>query len=227
MEPFPKPIKIVKRAYVFSDEQIEWLRRNFPLYGNPPIAEEMGICITVLKRLAQKYGLTKSAEGWKVINRTRGDSISKALRAANIRPGEECLNALRRKMASGWNPMQSLTPDEKKEIIQKRSETRKRNIRSERRRILFGFEPKGRIHLPQRNYTKNQYQCRSRAKKRGYILPADIREGSGNRFVIYYNEQTERSQSFENRLNKHGFRLVELNNNSVELKSNATELNKK
>ena len=53
-------------------------------------------------------------------------------------------------------------------------------------------------------YTRTQIWRRSNAKKRGYIL-GDASESSGERYTIYYDEATDRSERFEMTLDKDGF----------------------
>ena len=59
-------------------------------------------------------------------------------------------------------------------------------------------------HVP---YTKRQTSHRYNALKRGYIVMQDCSEQGGERYNIYFDQDTERSPIFENNLLKDGFKL--------------------
>ena len=58
-------------------------------------------------------------------------------------------------------------------------------------------------------YTTSQTSHRYNALRRGYILADDCSEGSGYRYVIYYDNETRRAPQFEQNLMRYGFRLEE------------------
>lgn len=95
----------------------------------------------------------------------------------------------------------------KRKASAQRSELRKEMIRKERRRELFGLERKTKINLPIKPYTRSQSQHRYNALKRGYFVMQDCSEGSGYRFIIYYDENTVRSLLFERNLQADGFKI--------------------
>jgi hypothetical protein len=60
-------------------------------------------------------------------------------------------------------------------------------------------------------FTKRQVCHRYNALRRGYIIMQDCSEQSGERYNIYYDDQTERTPIFERNLQKDGFNLLKWN----------------
>ena len=58
-------------------------------------------------------------------------------------------------------------------------------------------------------YSQSQRSRRYSAMKKGYIIAEDCSEGSGSRYVIYYDNNTSRSQLFERNCIKDGFKIRE------------------
>jgi hypothetical protein len=96
--------------------------------------------------------------------------------------------------------------------MQRRSEERKDTIRKEKRRVLYGMERKTRLRcIVMCPYTKRQVSHRYNAMKRGYIVMEDCTEQSGERYNIYYDNETSRAPIFEKNLVKDGFKIKEWN----------------
>ncbi|MBO4551507.1 MAG: hypothetical protein J5733_12320, partial [Bacteroidaceae bacterium] len=64
--------------------------------------------------------------------------------------------------------------------------------------------------------TRSQICRRYSAIKRGYILMEDCSEQGGERYNIYYDDDTERSEKFENNLKNDGFNVKPYNNDETE-----------
>ena len=56
-------------------------------------------------------------------------------------------------------------------------------------------------------YNRRQVSHRHNALKRGYIIMEDCSEQGGERYNIYYDNETKRSPIFERNLLKDGFQL--------------------
>ena len=67
----------------------------------------------------------------------------------------------------------------------------------------MGLDPLTHLHNPQFAYSRRQVNQRTSAKRRGYIL-GDMRENMGERYTIYYDGGTERSERFEQSLKRLG-----------------------
>lgn len=87
-----------------------------------------------------------------------------------------------------------------------RSKNRKEMIRKEKLRIIYGLERKTSLKVVvMKPYTRSQIAHRFNALKRGYLLDEDCSEGQPGRYVIYYDDETQRSARFETNCIKDGF----------------------
>jgi hypothetical protein len=64
------------------------------------------------------------------------------------------------------------------------------------------------IRLPLNKFTRRQVCHRSNAMKRGYFYMADCSPEGGERYNIYYDQNTQRSEKFEQNLLKDGFKIL-------------------
>ena len=208
---------------VLNDEQLEWLRRWFPVTENCRLAKAMKISLYKLREFARENGLVKSEAGLKAIrrrqnakmvktnekngcyDRKRGHPVSEATREGNLRRWEEERIGLRE---NALLKMRRENPEKYIESMKKRSQESKDAIRKEKLRILYGLERKTRLKaVVMTPYTRSQLQHRASALRRGYLLDEDFREGQPGRYVIYYDDETERSEIFERNCIKDGFRF--------------------
>lgn len=214
---YPGPT--VKQGYGFhlNEAQVEWLKAMGPLKENEWLAKQMGISTTTLHRFMRKYGITKSEAGMKQITRRCIKKIKRTCERNGYyaslkgrRPCEACLEATRKKRASGWHPFVGMSEKQKTEMKIKRSAERLKLWEKERWRMSMGLPRKTRLILPQVSYSRIQLQRRWNAIKRyGYIL-GDTREEFCERLVIYYDEETKRSKLFEKNSIKCGFQFRRL-----------------
>lgn len=208
---------------ILNDEQLAWLRRRFPVTENCRLAKAMGISMYKLKELMKEYGLTKSEAGLKAIrrrrdkeaaktnerngcyDRKRGHPVSEATIAGARRRWEEYRNGLRE------HPLQMIQrtdPERYEALMATHSRNRRELIAKEKRRIIYGLERKTRLKtVVMKAYTRSQRHHRHNALLRGYLLDEDCREGQPGRYVIYYDDETERSAKFEQNCIKDGFRF--------------------
>ena len=204
------------RAIVLTDEQEAWFRKWFPEVENSVIAEASGMSFNVLHKFARQYGLTKSEKGLKGIKRRQAAHVKKLCEANGYydslrgrKPSAAAVEATKKRWqevreGKREHPIKALkrtNPRKYKRKMQKKSE--------ERRRDIYGLERKTNLRLPMNKYTKRQVSHRYNALKRGYYVMLDCSEGSGERYNIYYNEDTKRSQYFEQNLIKDGFKVVQ------------------
>ena len=212
------------KAFVLTDEQEAWFRKWFPEVENSIIAEASGMSLSALHKFARQYGLTKSEKGLKGIKRRQAAHIKRLCERNGYydslrgrQPSAAAVEATKKRWqevreGKREHPIKTLkrtNPRRYKKMMQKRSEERKETIRKERRRELYGLERKTKLRLPMTKYTKRQVSHRYNALKRGYYVMLDCSEGSGERYNIYYNEDTKRSQPFERNLINDGFKVVQ------------------
>ena len=104
--------------------------------------------------------------------------------------------------------MKRENPRKYRKWMENRSKERKETIRKEMRRVLYGMERKTRLKcIVMCKYTRRQVSHRYNALKRGYIIMDDCSEQGGERYNIYYDNETQRSSIFEKNLLKDGFQL--------------------
>lgn len=206
---------------IINEEQREWFCRWFPTTENKRLAKAMGISLYKLHCFAKELNLTKSEAGLKAIKRRQ----TKAMTKTNYRNGcydrkrghplSEATIAGRRKWFEEYRKglrewpsvaMKECDPKRYKALQEKRSQSRKNIIAKEKLRILYGLERQTNIKVVvMKPYTRSQIIHRMSALKRGYLLDMDCSEGQPGRYVIYYDDETERSAKFEANCIKDGF----------------------
>lgn len=224
MKKFPGPIQIGDhRKLVLNYEQTEWFRRWFPVTENKRMAKAMGISEYKVHDIARQNALTKSENGMKAIrnrqvkamvktnerngcyDRKRGHPVSEATLAGNRKRWEEYRAGLRE---STYETLRRRDPKKYEAISEMRSKNRRELIAKEKLRIIYGLERKTRLKtVVMKAYTRSQLHHRHNALLRGYLLDEDCREGQPGRYVIYYDDETERSAKFEQNCIKDGFRF--------------------
>jgi len=227
MKQFPGEIEMAHNGkvhyLVLNEEQKEWLRRWFPETENCRLAKAMGISLYKLHDFARKLGLTKSEAGMKAIkrrqtkamaktnerngcyDRKRGHPVSEATLAGNRKRWEEYRSGLRE---STYETLRRRDPKKYQAVKELRSQNRRELIEKEKRRIIYGLERKTNIKVVvMKPYTRSQTSHRHNALLRGYLLDEDCSEGQPGRYVIYYDEETNRSERFEKNCIADGFRF--------------------
>ena len=212
------------QAWVLTDEQKEWLRKWFPEEENSRLMAASGMSHSTLHRFARQFGLTKSPKGIKRIKKRQAAHIKKVCERNgyydSIR-GKQPSEACRQATAKMWQDirdgkrehptriMKRKNPRKYRKWMERKSIERKETIRKETRRVLYGLERKTRLKcIVMCPYTKRQTSHRYNALKRGYIVMQDCSEQGGERYNIYFDQDTERSPIFENNLLKDGFHLL-------------------
>lgn len=223
-------------TYVLTDAQREWLVRWFPETENSILMRVSGMKFSSLHRFARTLGLTKSDKGMHAIKRRQAAHIKKTCEKngyyASLR-GKPVSEACRNATAQMWEEiregkrehprriLERTNPRKYKRWLKNQSEARKDLIRREKRRVLYGIGRTSNIvGIVLRPYTRTQCNHRCNALKRGYIVMADCSEQSGERYNIYFDDQTERAPIFERNLVADGFTIKPL---PCELSDNCRE----
>ena len=224
MKPYPGITEMTRgkvHRRVLNDEQREWLCQWFPTIENKRLAKAMGISLYKLHCFANELNLTKSEAGWRAIkrrqtkamaktnhkngcyNRKRGHAPSEATLQGARRRWEEYRQGLRE---STYETIKRTDPKRYQAIKEKRSQNRREMIAKEKRRIIYGLARKTSLKVVVINpYKRSQLHHRCSALKRGYLLDMDCSEGSPGRYVIYFDDDTQRSEKFEANCIKDGF----------------------
>lgn len=221
MKPYPGQTEKRNGTFVLTQEQKEWFCRWFPETENSRIAKAMGVSVSSMHRIKRELGLTKSDKGMKAIKRRQAAQIKKVCQENGYyeslkgrQPTEKCKAAYREYLRSERYKHPSLILKEKnprlyRKKMDERSRTRKELIGKDKLRSSIGLVQKTRIHLPQFNYTKKEVSRRYLAKRRGYIL-GDYSERYGERFTLYFDKDTNRTELFEKNCMADGFKIMEL-----------------
>lgn len=226
MKPFPGEVEMTKgkvHRRVLNDKQIAWLRRWFPTTENCRLAKAMKISDYKLHCFAREHGLTKSEAGLKAIrkrrdkaaaktnerngcyDRKRGHPPSEATMEGNRRRWEETRQGIRECPITTFKKHK---PKQYQATMEKKRQERCEIIRKEKLRMMYGLERKTQLKvvvlMP---YKRSQLHHRHNALRRGYLLDEDCSEGSPGRYVIYYDDETNRSAKFEENCISDGFRF--------------------
>lgn len=126
-----------------TDEQIEFVRRNFANMRNIDLAEQAGVSLSTVCRIQGWYHLRKSREH-------------------NTRMGKKAGYASLE--ARGGAQVCEFTP----EMIAKRVASYKKRVREERARVAFGLEQRTGIRVRKQPRPKRRQRCY--LKQHGYII---------------------------------------------------------
>ena len=205
---------------VLTKEQKKWFRRWFPEVENRRLMKAIGVTHSTLHRLARQMRLTKSEKGLKGIQKRNGARIKRALEKNGYydslrgKPmNDACIEGLKKYIEDVNNKrrlhplkvMKEKNPRKYKSLMRKRSTERAELIRKEKFRQDFGLPRQTRLRIILTPYRRSQVCRRYNALQRGYIVMDDTSEQGGERYNIYYDEDTVRSDKFENNLCKDGF----------------------
>lgn len=223
MTPFPGQLLKVGRylKITLNEEQETWLRRWYPTTENKRLAKAMGVGLTKINDFSRQYGLVKSESGMEAIrrrqvkamiktntkngcyDRKRGHPASEATLEGCRRRWEEYRQGLR---LSTYETLRMRDPKKYEAVKEMRSKNRKDLIYKEKRRVLYGLERKTKIKpVVMSPYTRSQLHHRYNALRRGYLLDCNCSEGQPGRYIIYYDDDTHRSEQFESNCIKDGF----------------------
>lgn len=177
MEKFPGVLKKDRHRWVLTEQQQAWLERWYPVTVNRELCQALGISKKSLWLIAEKLNLRKSAEG---AFKIRGEAVARC-----------------------WARLKTENPEAYKRKGTRHSTLLKNLYKKEVRRQMMGLTRETRWHVVMNCYTVSQRDHRYRAFKKGYLLPE--RRDIENRYVIWWDEDTERSAMFERNLAKDGF----------------------
>ena len=209
-----------------TDDQKAWLIKWFPEEENNRLISASGMSHSTIHRFARDLNLKKSPEGLKRIWKRQAAHIKKVCERNGYydsmrgrKPSDACRAGSRahwQRVRDGIeeHPYKKMPARRYNAMVKRRSDERRELIRKERLREIYGLPRKTKLRLPMNNFTSSQKGHRYNALKRGYFVMADCSEQSGERYNIYYDQDTKRSELFERNLVKDGFKV--LNWESVE-----------
>lgn len=202
--------------FYFTPELEAEFRRLYPITLNPVLMDWFGISFSTMQRFKRELGLKKNR---KVILKKHAAQVKKICKKNGYydslkgkAPSPQCHAAYERKRAEGFSSIRSLkenNPRGYRAYLKRKSAARTEVWRKEHRRVELGLPQKTGLLCPQFAYTKRQVCHRSNTLKRGYIL-GDRRESMGERYTVFYDRKTERSDLFERNLKADGFSVKAL-----------------
>lgn len=223
MTPFPgnkitTPYGGVK--IVLTAEQEEWLKHNFHDTENKRLIKASGLSHSTLHRFARELGLAKSEKGLKAIKKRQARHIKKvcekngyydSLRGKS--PSQACHDAYQAYLHSDRYVHPLKLMKKRSYYMYKKHCERVRNLLREAReqdkkRIRLGLSRQTKFLIPDRKYTKTDIHRRKYAYDRGYIIP-DCRN-TEERWYIFYDDDTDRRERFEENCRKGGFHILPL-----------------
>lgn len=227
MKAFPKPLRRDGKygAITLTPEQEAWVRRYFPTTKGTTMRAMVGVSGTTLYRIVRGLGVSKTdatrARIWRAASRKGKETCERngyyaSLRGRPMPPG--CAEATKeywRRVREGKEPspiakMRERHPTLFRKMMAERGERRRKQIRMERVRLMSGMPQETRLrNIVLKRYTRSQVNHRRNALTRGYWFYEDCSERGGERYNIYYDNDTERSARFEGNLRKDGFNVLD------------------
>ena len=210
------------REVILNEEQEAWLVKWYPVTENKRLAKAMGVSMEAMRNYARRLGCDgKSETGMAAIRKRQAKAAAKTNERNGCydrKRGKPVSEATRKGLMKRWqdvregrrlSPIEELKQRDPKayaENMRLKSELRKEMIRKEQRRMIYSMERKTKLRMIVLNkYTQSQTHHRHKALKRGYLLDYDCSEGQPGRYVIYYDDETQRSAKFEANCIKDGF----------------------
>lgn len=191
-----------------TTEQVEKLKQLYPDHTNKEMAQLFGCTEWTVRRTVAEIGLSKvgkTAEFRKRMSDKANEVFMANGRKNNwklqrglmqkLRDAGKCTHTFK----SGENNLQRLGEEREALRLQRIGKARRSLLEAERRRINWGLPQKTKLKIcfdQRRMLRKAEWRCNLR--KRGYIVAY-----ASN--IIYYDDNTKRSQQTEQTIAKYGF----------------------
>lgn len=219
MNKYPGPTMRVGYGYQLNEAQLEWLKEIGPMRENSWICKQMGISEGTLHRMMRRYGIVKSEAGMKAIIRRRIKKIKRTCEKSGYydslrgkAPSEEAREGSIRfwREHPDFHPFKNMSKKKRKALAERKSVKHKELWRKERLRHEYGLPRQTKLRVVSKAYTHLELRRRHLSLQYGYILPTDLRDEAGERYVIYYDDETRRNEKFEKNSIERGFRFEKL-----------------
>ena len=180
------------RKIVLAPEQEAWLRKHYKHTKNADICERLGVSMRTLERMARSMGLEKSPRFMKKVQLNAAAKAKEShIKNGTYNPkGFIIPRSEEHRFKPGVTPLQRLGKKKEAERLRKSTETMARMRKEERMRIALGLPQETRLRL--KTQPKRAAYQRYYLRKLGYIIPTGSK-------VVYYDENTRRSEEYENR----------------------------
>lgn len=179
------------RPVDIDEAGMQWIIQHYKHTKNDEIKARFGLTDGWLHRFARANGLKKSGQFITKCQRNAAEKAHQSHVANNTYPpkGYEIPGREKAGYRAGYLKHET---KKQKELRISRSTATMREIRAaERTRIKYGYRQRTKLRLD--GQTGRRYKQRYYLKRLGYIL------GAPDEWVAYYDENTRRSLTFENR----------------------------
>lgn len=199
------------KSYVLEGELKKKFIKLFPKNSNRRMMEWFGISFSTVQRFKNELGLKKDM---KAIRRQQIMDVKKtceengyydSLRGKPV--SEACQEGRRRLFESGFCPLKALkkkNPRRYKAFLLRSSEAHKEVWRKERLREEYGLERKTKLNLSQRPMKSAAASFKNMMTHRLNYFSVP-----GHPWWIAYDSETNRSERSEATARKHGFEIIE------------------
>lgn len=183
-----------------TETQREYLIANFPNTKNQECADALGVSLRTIIRMARQLGLVKTAEFIKAMQRNAAELGARVNRALGGNKGTANLlkYGIAYRFKKGQYSLANKSEEELADIYRKVGETRKKTIKAEQRRVLFGLEQKTKLRVV--SCSRSKLSLRHNLRKHGYIIGRASNEAT-------ITAGTRRSEIMEKRAEKLGIRF--------------------
>lgn len=191
-----------------TEEQIQWLINHYRHTKNSVILVKFGIGESRLHRIARKYGLKKSKQFQRKVQR---ENVVKAgevceeygVYEQNAEYAREQWRLLKergetRGFKRGESNKDRMSPRKFKQYMERIHEKRRETVRKERMRIRWGLEQHTNLKLV---HNRERSVYRHLLKRRGYLVERGCR-------IVYYTAETNRSAITEANAARHGLTVL-------------------
>ena len=163
-----KRLKMWNLKTILTEDQLAELKSLFPNTKNDDLCNRFNISASELHRLARKHGMRKTPEYMRQCQRHTSDCAKRANTANGYRvQRNHILNnviakGLHKNGSRPWEDWKTMTPEQKRERIEKTQKKRRELFEMDRRRIRWGLSQKSKMNLNEPN--------RQRACAKWYLL---------------------------------------------------------
>lgn len=178
------------RKKILLGDELAWFKENYPNMKNADVAKHAGCSTQTVTRMARELGLEKTEEHKAALEAERLRKVSAWHARTGWPPkGYKIPNA--NTFKAGYKLREDKGEERYREIVEKRSETYRKIIASERRRMRFGLPQRTELHLTLNGKNNSLLAYKSRLRQKGYV------ESEKSRRVMFYSEGTKRSARSE------------------------------
>lgn len=203
------------KTYYLTPELEARFRKLYPVTMNRDMMRLFGISHSTLQRFKRLFGLEKKMN---TIRHKHAQQVKRICEENGYydslrgkKPSEACIEASRRKRASGFHPLTELkkkNPRKYRRVVQQLSYARKELVRKEKIRVEWGLGQDTKIHIPYDPYGRKRSIFKNTCKQVGYI-PGNAHEPA-ERWKIFYTPDTKRGRIRERNGEKLGFKFEPL-----------------